>query len=241
MRFFSFTRQLVRQVRKRKHTYYLCGGRCNKSDSSALGIRFEHETVETLNQCGFHLHQKGGAHDGGIDFEGLWLVAEELRIPIIGQCKRLSKPVGVEVLRDFNGATDMFLQTTKSTQHLRQQSAEEDIEDSVVGCIVSASSFSTNARRFSACSNYPQILISLSPRMQNVSKPLANSEILDIAYDDEGVTSTSWFVSSVFPNRSFMRYFPNIGFCRVDGNHWNAGPDGLRPGFWYKDNRVVVM
>ena len=95
-----------------------------------LGTQFERDTIATLRRLRFNLTRTGGANDGGVDFMGSWDlpplstgtnavngddgVSNDAvnRISVIGQCKHTSRPVGVDVVRDFDGAMAAFRAST---------------------------------------------------------------------------------------------------------------------------------
>ena len=168
------------------------------------GDRFEKLTIDTLQRSNFDLTQTGGAGDGGIDFVGDWKVSQGLNLAIIGQCKHMSAPVGVDVIRDFEGARNAFVSSTiAASEHSTGRSTD------VVGIIVSASSFTKQARRLSSSLDNPQLLVTLST-------PLAPSpEVSALLETPE--SSSEGQVLSVIPNRSFLRCFPHLNFARVAG------------------------
>jgi len=196
---------------------------------SERGTQFELATVDTLQQSKFQLTQTGGANDGGIDFQGVWQLEPFASIPVIGQCKHTASPVGVEVIRDFDGATNAYLGSTISQRSLSSTSSGSEAtttttmstQHPLVGIIVSASTFTKNARRLSSHLDQPQLLVSMTENEKE--------------FDTEA--RLNWEVVSVIPNRAFLRHFPQIGFTRLDPE----GGTDTRCAFYYDDGKLVWM
>eukprot|EP00750_Incisomonas_marina_P005200 INCI1379.2.p1 GENE.INCI1379.2~~INCI1379.2.p1 ORF type:complete len:267 (+),score=38.66 INCI1379.2:349-1149(+) len=251
---------LARYARPRRHARCaLTSQAAYQSDFSHAerGARFEQETVETLRRSHFHLTQTGGASDGGIDFKGSWQLvragsdtqkrsdnvafsAPPVRnIPVIGQCKNTASPVGVEVVRDFEGATTAFLAATHGGRSLSDDSAVSS--EDVLGIIVSASSFSKNARRHSSLSGHPQLLVSLGEHCE-----LQHDNNVEDCLDIQNPNESDFHIRgrrviAALPNRAFLRAFPFVGFTLVDET--NNGSFGVadQPAFWFGHGNLVLM
>jgi hypothetical protein len=106
------------------------------------GFLYENEAVSTLNDhYNFEVKQSiksGGPGDKGIDFKGTFTV--DSQIPIIGQCKRLKKPLSVEIVREFEGVLSHY------------------VSNKFVGLFVSFSGYSQEAVKHAQQSLYPIIL-----------------------------------------------------------------------------------
>ena len=68
------------------------------------GYLFEGLLVEMLqNTLHFDILRTGKSGDGGIDFVGHWPVSKTHTVPVMGQCKMLSKVVSSAIVREWEG------------------------------------------------------------------------------------------------------------------------------------------
>lgn len=72
------------------------------------GVEFEYEVAAIYRSRGWHVEVTKRSHDGGID---LLMKNSEGRVAV--QCKNLSKPVGISVIREMIGAKSKFDAQTK--------------------------------------------------------------------------------------------------------------------------------
>lgn len=103
------------------------------------GFKYEEESIATLNnQYNFKVQKtvRQGPGDKGIDFKGTFTVDAE--VPIIGQCKRLKKPLSVDSIRELEGVLSHYPQ--------------------FIGLFVSHSGYSKDAVRHAQQSHTPFIL-----------------------------------------------------------------------------------
>ena len=69
---------------------------------SFLGRAYEEACGQVLAQIGISLRQIGGSGDGGIDLQGHWHLGEE-SVPVIAQCKRISRTCPPIHVRELEG------------------------------------------------------------------------------------------------------------------------------------------
>jgi hypothetical protein len=185
----------VRLLRRAGPCRNLSVAAVGRHSHSLRGTEFEEQAIRTLGRSHFRLTRTGGASDGGVDFQGYWHLAQLsgavrssggdnssndnnnrggvsanafANIPVIGQCKHTSSPVGVEVVREFTGATAAFRAATLSSPASHAAAAGQVLRGGgtsdggvVLGVLVASHSFTKNARRHSSMVEYPQLLVTL--------------------------------------------------------------------------------
>jgi hypothetical protein len=77
-----------------------------------LGVEYEKHIVQTLNhKYKWSVAQSSKkSHDQGVDFHGSILVSKvhNRAVPVLGQCKHESKPIGVNYIRELQGTLSQF-------------------------------------------------------------------------------------------------------------------------------------
>eukprot|EP01122_Echinamoeba_exundans_P004920 TRINITY_DN15127_c0_g1_i1.p1 TRINITY_DN15127_c0_g1~~TRINITY_DN15127_c0_g1_i1.p1 ORF type:complete len:248 (-),score=16.76 TRINITY_DN15127_c0_g1_i1:188-931(-) len=105
------------------------------------GPSYEKHVLALLKRLRFSVVGTGRAGDGGIDFQGWWLLPDQ-EVRIFGQCKNETKPIQPKHIRDFVGS----LETRKErTDHM--------------GLFVSRSEFSAAALSTAQSSSEPLLLL----------------------------------------------------------------------------------
>lgn len=123
------------------------------------GTKFEYETLLALEKYSFSLERTGKAGDEGVDFKGvsfhsvcihfysfffelrhIWNLPDK-QLSIIGQCKKIAKPLGTNVLQQFEGTLSRMV--PHSYHALAPNSTT-----TLVGILVSASGFSKAAASY---------------------------------------------------------------------------------------------
>ncbi|RKP07157.1 hypothetical protein THASP1DRAFT_31029 [Thamnocephalis sphaerospora] len=110
------------------------------------GYLYENTALQALRHIRIHAELCGGAGDRGVDLRGHWYLpaggtrVAETRLPIVGQCKRLSRVLGPMAVRELAGVA---------------------MRDRALGLLISASGFSQQAMREWRGSKAPLVLVDL--------------------------------------------------------------------------------
>jgi len=109
-----------------------------------LGFEYEKKVVQILNKnYSFQLKTTSKqSHDQGIDFVGSLIVShwKNLNVPILGQCKRESKPIGVKYVRQLQGTLSQFNNEQFDTNYTQ-------VNNKYIGVLISNSGYSIYAVR----------------------------------------------------------------------------------------------
>ena len=85
-------------------TLSLCQSLTTRSESpTTVGRNFELVTVRTLKEYGFDVKACGGPKDRGVDFRGVWRLANYPELSVVGQCKRYKIRLGPRYVRELEG------------------------------------------------------------------------------------------------------------------------------------------
>jgi hypothetical protein len=129
--------------------------------SQEKGTAYEEQTVNALAKFQICVEACGKSSDRGVDFRGQWhlsarpWVDAELRVPIVGQCKRYNRVLGPAPIRELAGVS---------------------LRDHAIGILVSASGFSAQAMREWRITKAPIILVDLPPHAEHCHMFMWNDE-----------------------------------------------------------------
>lgn len=148
-----------------------------KRSTVEIGTSYENLSRDVLSSLfpGMTLDRVGGAHDGGIDLRGWWLVpppvssepsTEPIRIRVIVQCKAESKKSGPVHLRELHGA---YTAQPRAAAAAAAAAAGEKAAGAQVGVLVSKAGFSKQATIVATAASIPMILVHLSELGEPVS------------------------------------------------------------------------
>ncbi|CAG8694425.1 15283_t:CDS:1, partial [Acaulospora colombiana] len=113
------------------------------STTAYRGTLYEYETITCLQKLfGIVTRRVGKAGDDGIDFRGRWVLPDEKRVMVIGQCKSLCNKCPPSVVRDLEGT---LYRETRGT----------------IGILSSLSGFTNGAIKRYNGSSLPLILITV--------------------------------------------------------------------------------
>lgn len=117
------------------------------------GTKFEYETLNALARYNFMLERVGKAYDEGVDFKGTWSLPDKM-LSVIGQCKKYGKPLGTNVLKEFDGTLARLLPEAANK-------VSNATTTTTIGLLVSGSGFSLAASRFFMAGKFPVIVCTL--------------------------------------------------------------------------------
>jgi hypothetical protein len=100
-----------------------------KGDQSykRIGTAYELYAQSVLQKFGIRTEIRGSAGDGGVDLHGIWCLGgrsgtksmEELRtLSVIGQCKKMSKPLTPNFIRELEGTFQHCAATQTDKEHV---------------------------------------------------------------------------------------------------------------------------
>ncbi|KAF2077138.1 hypothetical protein CYY_001585 [Polysphondylium violaceum] len=118
-----------------------------------IGTEYEYLCISIFNSFGMKLKRSGGSNDKGVDFIGEWKPST-IKYNIIGQCKKYSKKVGPNVIREFDSTLSRYIEN----QEKQSKSKILKSNHQCIGIITSHSGFTATNKSLIEDYQHPIIL-----------------------------------------------------------------------------------